>query len=201
MTYDRSARLKKRSHTRLDRFGIFQLGREKGLGALDRWLLTTLAMLCDYTNGDYFGTITELAEDIGATRQAIGASLDRLHSAGLIQIVSDFGPKVQGHVRVLALHLLVVGATEVNRVIPRDKDEPHVRPYQRGNRAQTAGQSRANRGLIAGNHAVSQPLSSENANAQGSQRRRDEGSDVSRDAVALLIREFNGEEVSAEEVA
>lgn len=127
MTYSHTAKLKKPSHVRVARVAIFDIGRTRALSASERWVLLTLAILCDYKTGDYPTTLTEMAEDTGLTYEALRRSLDRLEAEGLIQVVEPFRQRSQGRVRVLALDQLVVDAKPVHRALPPEPKSPHLR--------------------------------------------------------------------------
>ena len=209
--FSRIGKLRKQSEARLGSFEIFQLGRDYRLSALDRWLLVTLSMLCDWETGEYAGTKTELAWDTGASRKAISASIKRLAAADLIQIVADFDVGVRGELRVLALDRIRTDVKPVVRAEPREKRRPHVEPFTprhrverreaRGDglRADFAPTSRPLRDDIASNDASAPPLTSTDASPVRNQapkgaRFTDEVPDNVR-AIDLLTRELGAEVV------
>jgi len=197
LTYDRGAFLKKKAHVRLYRFEVFQAGREKGLKAPARWLLTALTMVCDYKTGDYWGTVHQLAEDTGQSRNTITKAMKELARADLVQIVDEFGPNGQGRVRVLVLDQLVADADPVIRADMRERAEPHVRPFVRPSRAPTAQQPRTSRAATAQKSATAQSVTSDDSSLQESKEEGGKETNDSRDnVIALLKSQFDAEIVA-----
>jgi hypothetical protein len=188
--YDRAAKLRKPAHVRLDRFGIFAVGREHALTALDRWLLTSLVLLCDFRTGEYLTTLAELSEDTGADWRALKDSVKRLETAGLVQLLVPFSQKSKGTLRVLAYDRLVVGAKSVVPAAPRESDAAHVRARPRRktaeprystdtnpdtNPAPIPRQFDANPATKPRDREIAPLATSENADAQGNKRTREQG--------------------------
>jgi hypothetical protein len=193
--YDRSARLRRRAWVKLDRFEWAKIRRRYRLRAHDLLLLFALAFLCDYENGVYSGTISDLAQDTGATWRAIDGALKRLHERDLIRIINQFGRNQRGEVQVLVLEQLLVDAKPVLE-IPAQTRRPHLK-------AASAQQPRHSRAIPAQQPRIgTNPNVLTSTNATAPREQRSEGvrsttvsnNNVS-DAVGLLKRELNAQEV------
>jgi hypothetical protein len=131
--YLRSAKLKKRAVTHLDTFEIFHIRRDYNLNDRECWTLLALVLQCDWRNGDWFGSLTELGRELGTKdSRHVRAAIDGLEAEELVQIVEDFhaGRHSKAWVRVLALQRLVPSAPAVNRAHARNKTA-HVIPRNR----------------------------------------------------------------------
>jgi hypothetical protein len=91
---------KKPAQARVDLFSPYQLGQWLRMPMVDRYLLETLAKWADYRTLEWSGTISGLHKDLGTTRRAISASIDRLDDRTLIEVVDAFDRNSEGTVRL-----------------------------------------------------------------------------------------------------
>ena len=98
----------KKSHTKLDRYALFDLGRAHHLSAMARWMLASLCLLADFRAAAVSITYAELAEYTGDSRSRIPKTLHELEEAGLVKITLPFGPNREGEVVILAWDDIVI---------------------------------------------------------------------------------------------
>jgi hypothetical protein len=139
----------KRSHTKLDRYAPFDLGRAHHLSAPARWMLVTLCLVADFRGAAVRATYKELSEYTGASRDTIPNTLAELVRADLVAIPLPFGQNRAGEVEVLVWDQMVVET-------PRER-EARLRVLG-SNRGRIADESRTNRGPNADNSANDQGI-------------------------------------------
>src|ERR1039457_6328116 len=99
----------RRAQVRLDRYAIFDLGREHRLHAHARWLLEILCHVADFRSRSVTATYEELVEWSGIGRDTVPKTVNTLRAAGLISVVKVFGPGQVGEVEILAWDRLIAG--------------------------------------------------------------------------------------------
>jgi DNA-binding transcriptional ArsR family regulator len=143
-----------RSWQRIDRYAIFDLGREHSLSSHARWMLAALCLIADFRTCAVRATIRELSEQTGIGLNTVPKALKELARAGLVNITRPFGPNREGEVEIIAWHDIVV-----------ERGEPKTRIPRLSNRRQVAEEPRTNRGATADN----------STNDQGERQLRGEG--------------------------
>lgn len=98
----------KKSHTKLDRYAPFNLGRANHLSAPARWMLVTLCLIADFRGAAVRATYKELSEYTGASRDTIPKTLAELVRAGLVEITLPFGQNRAGEVVILVWDKMVI---------------------------------------------------------------------------------------------
>ena len=86
----------RRSHASVDRYAVFDLGREHHLSANERWMLQALCLAADFRTCAVSPAYWELSEWTGIGRDTVPKTLDALEKAGLVspyrqQGVTGFG--------------------------------------------------------------------------------------------------------------
>ena len=138
-----------KSHTKLDRYAPFNLGRAYHLSGRARWMLVSLCLLADFRAGAVRITYWELAEYTGDSRSTVPKTLAELEEAGLVKITRPFGQNREGEVVILAWEQ-VVYETPLERAA-------RLRGLA-NNRDRIADESRTNRGPNADNSANDQGI-------------------------------------------
>lgn len=159
-----------RNFVKLDRFAPFQIGRHNRLSAHERWLLVTLGLLADYRTSEWAGTLTFLAEEMGAGRKTVERAIRRLDALSLLEVLQPFGPNSEGRVRVICYPMLVV--PRQTRYASNDASPPD------STRVEVASDSRPIRVVSASNDASPPAPTSQDANARGIEASREEGIDA-----------------------
>ena len=108
----KAPRKEKRAGVFLDKYSIFQLGREYSLSAHECWLLEALSHLCDFRSRSFAGTLGELSEDTRIGKNTIRGVLDGLCDKGLVRETRPFGNRQTGEVEVVCWARLVVTRDE-----------------------------------------------------------------------------------------
>jgi hypothetical protein len=134
-----------RSHASVDRYAVFDLGREHHLSANERWLLLALCLAADFRTCAVSATIWQLSEWTGIGRDTVPKCLRVLEKAGLVEVLYPFGPNRAGEVAILVWKEIIV-----------EKREPKSRIRPPRDRGQVADKSRASRGPVADKSANDQ---------------------------------------------
>jgi hypothetical protein len=135
-----------RSWQRMDRYAIFDLGREHSLSSHARWMLAALCLIADFRTCAVRATIRELSEQTGIGLNTVPKALDELAKADLVNITSPFGPNREGEVEIIAWHDIVVEGGEPKTRIPRLSNRRQVADQPRTNRGPTADNSTNDQG-------------------------------------------------------
>jgi hypothetical protein len=145
-----------RSWQRIDRYAVFDLGREHRLSSHARWMLMSLCLIADFRTCAVRATIRELSEQTGIGFNTVPKAIGDLVKAELVKITRPFGPNREGEVEIVAWPDIVV-----------EDREPKTRIPRLSNRRQVAEESRTNRGAPADN----------STNDQGEGQLRGDGGD------------------------
>jgi hypothetical protein len=133
-----------RTWVKLDRYALADLGRQFYLTLPKRAALLTLTLGANYRSGEWTGTITDFAEEMGASPNTARLARERLEECGLIRTVLPFGGNRRGIVLVLAYGDLRVPSSKVDRTLDEDlsfaqicaNEEPEARSKKEGSRNQ-----------------------------------------------------------------
>ena len=98
----------KRAQTRLDSYAPSQIGREHSLKPNERLVLLTMALVVDYRTGEWHGTLLELHDDTGVSRDTLPKVVRRLIESGLLLELEPFARNGAGRFRILCLEQLLV---------------------------------------------------------------------------------------------
>jgi hypothetical protein len=129
----------------VDRYAVFDLGREHHLSANERWMLQALCLAADFRTCAVSATYWELSEWTGIGRDTVPKTLDALEKARLVKITHPFGQNRCGEVSILAWEAIIV-----------EHRPPPSRIRRPANRQQVADQSRTSRGQVADKPASDQ---------------------------------------------
>jgi hypothetical protein len=143
-----------RSWQRMDRYAIFDLGREHSLSSHARWMLASLCLIADFRTCAVRATLRELSEQTGIGLNTVPKVLDDLARVGLVKITRPFGPNRAAEVEIIAWHDIVV-----------EGGEPKTRVSRVSSRRQVAEEPRTNLG----------PTADNSTNDQGEGQLRGEG--------------------------
>ncbi len=105
---DSDSTAKHRAFVKVDNVALFDLGGKHHLRMADRLTLCVLVLRADFRTREWWGTVTDLAKDVGGSRNTVDRVLPRLIDRGLIEIVRPFVQGGEGCVRVSAYDHLVV---------------------------------------------------------------------------------------------
>lgn len=177
-----------RSFAKVDRFAIFQIGRNNGLSGFERWCLITIVLQADFRTHQWAGTLGFLADEMGVTRRTAKTAVDGLAAKQQLAVLEPFGPNSQGRVRVNPYGLLVVPARKRTEPIGADGDDM--------TRAAVAPDSRPIRAVSEPIGANGHGVTSEDASARGIEASGEEGI-ADEHAEAKLVAAFAATEVSA----
>ncbi len=145
-----------RSWQRIDRYALFDLGREHRLCKDARLMLISLCLMADFRTCAVRATLRVLSQQTEIGLNTVPKALDELVKAELVKITRPFGPNREGEVEIVAWHDIVV-----------EDREPKTRVPRLNRRCQVAEESRTNRGATADN----------STNDQGEGQLRGEGGD------------------------
>jgi hypothetical protein len=143
-----------RSWQRIDRYALFDLGREHRLSKDARLMLISLCLMADFRTCAVRATLRVLSQQTEIGLNTVPKALDELVKAELVKITRPFGPNREGEVEIVAWHDIVV-----------EDREPKTRVSRLGNCRQVAEESRTNRG----------PTADNSTNDQGEGQPRGEG--------------------------
>ena len=157
----------RRKTTTVDAYAPWQIRREHHLSAAEAFVLLVMVIQIDWRDlhWSWEGTLTDLSEDTGHTRETVGDAIAGLNTRGLIEIDRPFKRGTKGLVRIPVYPRLVRVTDrrrsarealdpehESSRHMPR-ADESEIAATSRRLRGHFAATSRRLRGMVAANPA------------------------------------------------
>jgi hypothetical protein len=155
-------------------YEVFHVAREHRLSGTDRGVFWALVLGADWRTHDWRGTLVDLRNDSGHSTNTLTGSVKRIAETGLIEVVEPFSRNGQGLVHITAYAEVVVVQQPQNSASARQQpqnsanDDAPTRAEQGTDMKPTSDEQ---------TQSCANPpaLTSENAEPQGIEATRDEG--------------------------